>query len=40
MTVMRNGQEVNLTVTPKLTTDPDGQKVYRIGILSVAGTRR
>jgi regulator of sigma E protease len=35
LTVMRKGQQLDLTVTPQLTTSDDGQKVYRIGIISM-----
>jgi regulator of sigma E protease len=35
LTVMRKGQQLDLTVTPQLTTGDDGQKVYRIGIISM-----
>jgi regulator of sigma E protease len=35
LTVMRNGQQLDLTITPQLATADDGQKVYRIGILSM-----
>jgi regulator of sigma E protease len=35
LTVMRNGQQLNLTLTPQIATSEDGQKVYRIGILSM-----
>jgi len=35
LTVMRNGQQLDLTISPQLATADDGQKVYRIGILSM-----
>ncbi len=35
LTVKRNGQELNITVAPQLTTSDEGQEVYRIGILSM-----
>jgi regulator of sigma E protease len=35
LTVMRGGQQQDVTITPQLTTSDDGQKVYRIGILSM-----
>ena len=35
LTVVRNGQEVKVTVTPQLTTSDEGKQVYRIGILSM-----
>ena len=35
LTVKRNGQELNITVAPQLTTSEEGQEVYRIGILSM-----
>ena len=35
LTIARNGQEMKLTVTPQLANSDDGQKVYRIGIISM-----
>jgi regulator of sigma E protease len=35
LTVKRKGEELNISLTPQLTTSDDGQKVYRIGILSM-----
>jgi regulator of sigma E protease len=35
LTVKRNGEDMNYTVTPQLATSDDGQKVYRIGIVSM-----
>jgi regulator of sigma E protease len=35
LTVKRKGEDLNFTVTPQLATSDDGQKVYRIGIISM-----